>query len=165
MQSVLLLCGLPFAGKTTVARELREQLDATVISLDAINAERGLQGGEGIPVEEWQRSHQVALARLAEALQAGHAIVVIDDTNCLRFLRDDYREVARRFGATAHVMLLPADEEEVTGRLRKNRDSAIRNDVRNEVFAATVDRFEWPGDEESPLVWASIPDLLARMPH
>ncbi|MGZ5473956.1 MAG: AAA family ATPase [Thermoanaerobaculia bacterium] len=165
MQSVLLLCGLPFAGKTTVARELREQLDAIVISLDAINAERGLQGGEGIAVEEWQRSHQVALARLAEALQAGQAIVVIDDTNCLRFLRDDYREVSRRFGAAAHVLLLPADEEEVTRRLRTNRDSATRNDVHDEVFAATVDRFEWPGAEESPVIWTSIADLLDRMAH
>lgn len=165
MQSVLLLCGLPFAGKTTVACELRERLDATVISLDAINAERGLQGGEGITVEEWQRSHQVALARLAEALQAGHAIVVIDDTNCLRFLRDNYREVACLFGAAAHVLLLPADEEELTRRLRKNRDSATRNDVHDEVFAATVDRFEWPGDDESPIIWSGIPDLLDRMAH
>ena len=165
MQSVLLLCGLPFAGKTTVACELRERLDATVISLDAINAERGLQGGEGIPVEEWQRSHRIALARLAEALQAGNRLVVIDDTNCLRFLRDDYREVARRLGAAAHVLLLPADEEEVTRRLRQNRDSATRNDVRDEVYAATVDRFEWPGDDESPLVWSGVVDLLDRLPH
>lgn len=165
MQSVLLLCGLPFAGKTTVARELRERLDATVIGLDAINAERGLQGGEGIAVEEWQRSHRIALARLAEALQAGHAIVVIDDTNCLRFLRDDYRKVARRFGAAAHVLLVPADEEEVTRRLRKNRESGIRTDVHDDVFAATIDRFEWPGDDESPLVWSGFEDLLDRMPH
>ena len=165
MQSVLLLCGLPFAGKTTAAGELQEQLGATVISLDAINAERGLRGGDGIAVEEWQRSHHVALARLAEALEAGQRFVVVDDTNCLRFLRDGYREVARRFGAGTRVVILPADAEEAARRLRENRDSGTRNDVRDEVFAETVDLFEWPGDDESPVIWTGIADLLARMPH
>jgi hypothetical protein len=36
------LCGLPFAGKSTVARQLAAELGAPIVRLDDINAERGL---------------------------------------------------------------------------------------------------------------------------
>lgn len=52
---LLLLCGRSFSGKTTLARVLADALPAVVVSLDAINDERGLHGGDGIPVEEWAR--------------------------------------------------------------------------------------------------------------
>ncbi len=163
MASVLLLCGLPFAGKTTVANELRERLGAGVISLDAINAERGLEGGDGIEVDEWRRTHEIALERLAAELEASTTIVVIDDTNCLRFLRDHYRTVASRFEANTYVVLVRTTMEEVVQRLRSNRASAMRSDVRDDVLAATVHRFEWPGDDERPIVWNGIEDLRERL--
>lgn len=45
---LILTCGLSFSGKSTLALELRSRLDADVLSLDVINAERGLYGGQGI---------------------------------------------------------------------------------------------------------------------
>ncbi len=42
---IVLLCGRSFSGKSTVAEVLLRQLPATAVSLDAINAERGLHGG------------------------------------------------------------------------------------------------------------------------
>ena len=48
-QTVYAMCGLAFSGMSTVAQTLRRELGIELISLDAINAERGLQGGEGIP--------------------------------------------------------------------------------------------------------------------
>src|SRR4029077_883183 len=43
--SLYLLCGLAFSGKTTLASILSVRLPAVVVSLDAINASRGLDGG------------------------------------------------------------------------------------------------------------------------
>jgi hypothetical protein len=59
------MCGLSFSGKTTLARKIVERLQCAYISLDDINAERGLWGGDGIPVEEWERTHALARERLA----------------------------------------------------------------------------------------------------
>ena len=50
-RGLYLLCGLAFSGKTTLTAALSRHLGAAVVSLDAINASRGLQGGMGIPVE------------------------------------------------------------------------------------------------------------------
>jgi len=58
------MCGLSFAGKSTFARLLAEELGAQVISLDLINAERGLYGGQGIPLEEWAATDRIAHERV-----------------------------------------------------------------------------------------------------
>ena len=49
---IALLCGRSFSGKSTVALELAQQLPAVVVSLDAMNAERGLTSGDGLTGED-----------------------------------------------------------------------------------------------------------------
>ena len=44
-QTVYAMCGLAFSGKSSAARIVAGELGAELISLDAINAERGLSGG------------------------------------------------------------------------------------------------------------------------
>lgn len=73
-----LMCGLSFAGKSTLARQLGEALPADVISLDDINAERGLDGGQGIPLEAWAETNRIAQVRATEALREGRNVVVDD---------------------------------------------------------------------------------------
>ena len=89
------MCGFSFSGKSTLARKIIERLRCAYISLDDINAERGLWGGDGIPVEEWERTHALARERLATWMAAGKDALV-DDVNNLRWLRDRWRVAASR---------------------------------------------------------------------
>lgn len=92
------MCGLSFSGKTTLARAVARPVGAEHISLDDINEERGLRGGEGIPVEEWEKTSAIAIERAGALLAAGRDIV-LDDTLCFRWLRDRYAAVAERHAA------------------------------------------------------------------
>ena len=60
-----------FSGKSTLARKIIERLRCAYISLDDINAERGLWGGDGIPLEEWERTHALAREGLATWMGTG----------------------------------------------------------------------------------------------
>lgn len=91
---LVLLCGTSFSGKSTVARTLAPVLSASIVSLDEINERRGLWGGDGIPVEEWMRTHELASGEVRGLLGSG-ASVVVDDTSSPRFLRDGWRSLAR----------------------------------------------------------------------
>ena len=95
---LVLLCGTSFSGKSTVARALAPSLSARIVSLDEINERRGLWGGDGIPVEEWVRTHEVASAEVRQLLAAGTSVVV-DDTSSPRSLRDGWRSLAEAAGA------------------------------------------------------------------
>ncbi len=99
---LVVLCGLSFSGKSTVARAIQAELRAVVVSLDEINARRGLHGGQGMPIAEWQRTHQIASDEVTAALRSG-ATVVVDDTSSPRFLRDGWRALRALPARHSHV--------------------------------------------------------------
>ena len=56
-----IMCGLPFAGKTTLAKEMVKQLGIERVSIDEINGERGVWNDEtGMSPEEWTKTYEEA---------------------------------------------------------------------------------------------------------
>lgn len=162
--TLYVLCGMSFAGKSTLATAIANHAEAAVVSLDAINEEGGLVGGKGVPDEEWARSHQIALKRVEEILARGRS-VVIDDTNCFRFLRDDYRALASRLNARAQVLYLDAPEAVLRQRRQANDATAGRAHILEQVFGDLERKFEPPTADEQPLlvpVGADFPAWVAN---
>jgi hypothetical protein len=85
--AVFAMCGIAFAGKSTIALRVAEALELNIISLDAINSEGGLHGGEGVPDARWEETSFIATTRLRKRLEQGRGAVV-NDTFSHRFLRD-----------------------------------------------------------------------------
>ncbi|MGP9681355.1 AAA family ATPase [Brachybacterium sp. AOP3-A1-3] len=152
--TLTLMCGLSFSGKSTLAARLAEGLPASVISLDLINEERGLYGGQGIPVEEWSRTNQLAHERGQALLEAGHHVVV-NDTGSPRFIRDDWRDVAERAGAPFAVVWVQIDVDLQNQRIRANRQSDERPDVKDAVLQEHRLSFEPPTDEDALIMNAA----------
>ena len=92
------MCDLAFSGKSSVAAILTRELKAQLISLDAINDERGLRGGEGMSDRQWEETSAIAMDRLAALVQQGRSVVV-DDTFSHHFLRDRCKHVAHENGS------------------------------------------------------------------
>ena len=155
-RQVVLLCGPSFSGKSTLARHLASRLSSHYISLDEINAERGLHGGFSIPASEWQRTHLLAVAALEQALAtAACSAVVIDDTNCYRFLRDAYRRVASRFGALVVTVAIRIAPVQLLSRVTLNREESIRRGVSSPQLEHQIATFEWPAQDEAPCLYYS----------
>jgi predicted kinase len=154
--TIYLMCGLAFSGKTTLAAAIAGLVGAAIVSLDAINSERGLEGGAGIPEAEWARSHRQALETTESELAGGRSVVV-DDTNCYRFLRDDYRAVAKRQGARTVVVYVDVPLSVVMARIRADADARTRPPIREAVLLDLVEKFEPPGSDEPTIVYT--PDI------
>jgi predicted kinase len=155
---LVLLCGTSFSGKSTVARALAPRLAARIVSLDEINARRGLWGGDGIPGAEWIRTHEVASAEVRELLGSGTSVVV-DDTSSLRFLRDGWRSLAREVGARFALVYLEVDHETVRRRRAANRFEPQRRDVADAVLDQHLAEFEPPAADEDAVRVTSTEDL------
>jgi predicted kinase len=145
---VLLLCGPAFSGKSTLASELSEQIQFPIVSLDALNAARGLGAGFDVSTEEWSRTHEIALAELEQLLAGNAPGAVIDDTNCFRFLRDNYRAVAERHGVPAVVITLKADIEELRSRVERSPEVARARGIDPAKLERHLRDFEWPQEDE-----------------
>jgi predicted kinase len=148
---LVVMCGRSFSGKSTLARVLARALKAELVSLDVINEERGLRGGEGIPVSEWVRTNEEASARTAVFLRTGRSVVV-DDTSSPRFLRERWRNLADAEGARFVLVFVNATDEMIRTRLAANRQVSDRHDVADQVMEEHLDGFEPPAADEAPIV-------------
>lgn len=147
MKTLILLCGRPFSGKSTLAAALAQRHGAAVVSFDAINLERGLRGGEGIPAEEWGRTLGLARERAAALLRT-RPLVVIDDTLCYRWIRDELREVAAGAGARVVLLYLDPVPSVLAARMATNATTRLRDGIAPAVLDEHLAGFEAPGPDE-----------------
>ena len=160
MPTLILLCGRPFTGKSSLATRLAAERGAAGISFDAINRERGLHGGDGLPVSEWAATLAIAKARTA-ALLRERDLVVVDDTLCFRWMRDAFRDLARAAGAQVVLVYLDVPEALWRERMAANQRTPTRRDIEPAVLAEHLAAFEPPGADEAPQVLRSTEEIEA----
>jgi predicted kinase len=153
-----LLCGLPFAGKSTLGRTLANRLGLAFLEVDAINRERGLGGdGRRLSRAEWTTTYREAFRRLDRELAEGRS-VVYDATNFRRRMRDRLREIGASRGARTVVVLVEPSPAVVHARRERNRVAPERSDVDDADFAEVVDGFQTPMADEDVLRYdGSVP--------
>jgi predicted kinase len=143
---LVLICGLPGAGKTTLARRRSAEIPATRLSPD----EWMLALGVGLWDDEFRGRLEAQLWSLAQELLAKGASVVLDYGYWTRSERDEKRLVARSLGVKVELHYLEVSIAELEQRLEKRnlspewRDSPITRD-HLEVWSTI---FEAPGPEE-----------------
>ncbi len=146
-----ILCGLPFAGKTTLAKELVHRLGIKRVAIDDINSERGIWDDEkGLSSEEWDKTYQEAYQRIATYLSRGEG-VVDDSANFIREQRNRLRAIAKQYDASTCVIFVDVSPAEVRRRWQENRQTGVRNDVRDDDFAHVVEYFVPPTEDENVL--------------
>jgi len=146
-----ILCGLPFAGKTTLAKEMVKCLGMKRVSIDEINGERGVWNDDtGMSPEEWTKTYEEAYQRIATFLRQGES-VVDESANFTIEQRNHLRAIAENYNAQAYVIFVDVSLAEARRRWRENRQTAARNDVRDDDFAHIVEYFEPPVENENVL--------------
>lgn len=148
-QCLYILSGLPFAGKSTLAKELICRLDLVYVELDAINSERGLGlDGKKISPEDWDKTYQEAYRRVEKILKADKT-VLYEAANFTREQRAVLRAIADQLGIPSQVIYVDVPLAVVRQRLLQNRATQQRYDVRDDDFAQVVGHFQPPTEEEN----------------
>jgi predicted kinase len=147
MKSLYLLCGMPFSGKTTLGKSVAQYLDCPYISLDEINEARSLYGGDGIPVEELEKTHFLAMQQL-RSLMPSEQDLVLDDTSCFRWLRDRFRNLGSQYGYQTSVIFLDVPLAEIWQRIEINNQTQTRHQVKSKIITEMAKTFESPQADE-----------------
>ena len=178
---LILVGGLPGAGKSTLARELAERADLCLIRSDRVRKElAGLSPeeqapapfGEGIYTAAWtERTYAECLRRAERALFEGKRVIV-DASFREENRRRAFLEVAARLKVPAVFLLCRVDPETARRRL-VNRRSDV-SDAGWSVYQKAAERWEEPGpwarmilhevpalSQRQILAWAL--DLLQRL--
>lgn len=146
------MCGIAFSGKSTLAKSIAERLDAVLISFDAINESRGLNGGDGsMTKKQWLETHDIALQK-AELLLRQNQSVVLDDTFSHRFLRNQATGIAAKTNSCFQIIALRTPINEVQKRRVENDKTLNRSPISDEVFDAHVQEFQEPDPDENAML-------------
>jgi predicted kinase len=150
--TLYILCGLPFSGKTTLARALASRCGFVHLDLDAIARAKNLFPEEGINDEQWGQVFREVHLQAADVLTAGKS-VVFDAVNYDRIGRDRLRAIAQQTGSSVHVIHINLPIQDLEQRRQANRAIHQRPPVRDEDFMELVTEFEVPTVEENILVY------------
>lgn len=141
---MIVVCGLPGSGKTTLARALEDRIGAVRLSaddwLDFLQIDRIDRTRERVEALQW---------KLAQDLLARGLVVIIEWGSWARSERDALRTGARALGAAVELHFLDAPIDVLLERLhRRNRESPP---VTREELSSWARYFEAPAPEETAL--------------
>ena len=147
--TLYIMCGLPFSGKTTLARALANQCGCVHLDLDTIAREKNLFPEEGINDEQWGHVFRQVYRQVATLLTSGKS-VIFDAVNYDRIGRDRLRTIAQQSDSAVHVIYIDLPIQEIEQRRQSNRQRAP---VRDQDFVDLATKFEIPTVEENLLVY------------
>jgi predicted kinase len=147
MTKLYILCGYPFAGKSTLARKLADRFGFVQISLDEINTEQGIGLNTLKPItpEEWQTTYKIFYERIADNLRIGHTVIA-DAVSYRKYRRNYLSAMAKEYNAEAFVVYLKTPLATVKKRWSGNKTTSLRPVVRDDDFYNVVNNFEEPTD-------------------
>lgn len=153
MPTLYIVCGIPFAGKSTLAVAIRERLDCIEVDVDEVKA--SLYGAdtsdEALSHEDWGRVYDETNHLTDRLLRSGWNVLDAS-RNFRRAERDSARQMADRVGAAAITIFVDTPEAVSRQRLLSNRVTRLRHDVTDENFETILREWEAPGADEDPLV-------------
>lgn len=155
---LLVTCGLPFSGKSTLARGISDRTGFARISVDDLIPEIALMDRDVIPSESWRDAYLCALRSTEDHLRRGQS-VVFDSVGHTRKNRYRLRRLAERTGSNYMVIHLSVAREMALERLLGNQAHPVRPNVPIDGFDAIARDFEPPDSSEPVLAYS--PDSKA----
>jgi predicted kinase len=141
---MILLCGLPGSGKTTLAKRLASEVPAVRLSPDEWLADLGVDLFD----EPFRERLERRFRTLAQDLLGLGQNVVLESGFWTRAERDDMRAVGRAAGALVELRYLAVPFDELVRRLDARHGPVL---IPRELLAEYEQVFEAPDDEELAL--------------
>jgi len=150
MATLYLMVGLPFSGKTTLAKKLERECSALRLTPDEWHVRLF---GQDAKEPEHDARHSLIEAMLwniaSRALELG-TNVILDFGFWAREEREDYRLRAKQLGARCEVHFLDVPEDELLRRLaiRNSQPSQASFHISEEMMKPWIAFFQRPTPEE-----------------
>lgn len=148
-----ILCGIPFAGKSTIARKIVELTGFTHIDLDQIKFE--LFGNnitdDQIDQSGWDQIYQRMYSNIEHELSLGKT-VLHDTGNFTRHERSLVSMIATKLNIPFQTIYIDTPKELAYNRLLANRWTTNRFDITEEAFYSAAAEMEIPEQSENPLI-------------
>lgn len=150
MSTLYIMCGIAFAGKSTLARKIAEATGSKLIAFDKLWVEKDKERPVNKNAEGWRFIRKTAQNEILRLLKEGTS-VVYDDNNVRFEHREELRKVAKEAGCDSIVIYLNTPLEVARTREQANKDTKERHEVEPENFQTVLKQLQVPTPEEKAL--------------
>ncbi len=148
---VYILTGLPYAGKTTLRKELVKRFGFSVASVDEKIDKQGFKV-EQMTQDNWNLVYSQAYEELRQLLSQGKT-VVLDIGNLKKSERNTARQIAESKGASYKLIYVNTPKEEILERRQRNLQSKERGHLADVSLKRALSMFEEPTADENPILY------------
>jgi predicted kinase len=151
---LLIICGLSFAGKSTLGKAITERFGYEEVDVDVTKFKLFGQRikDEELHPDDWIRVYAETDKLIEDMLKSGKAVVDAS-RNFSRTERKITRSIADKVGVPIITIYIDTPEEIVRQRLFENRRTYLRRDVTDNDFEDVIRSMEPPAADENPLIF------------
>jgi predicted kinase len=154
MNKLFIICGISFAGKSTLGKRIAQRFGYREVDVDDMKCD--LYGpdiqDEDLSHTDWVRVYAETDKRIESYLQTGKTVI-----DASRNFRKRERQLARQIAAKLEVevvtIFVDTPEDVARHRLLENRNKPSRRDVTDKDFEEILQVIEPPTADETPLVF------------
>jgi predicted kinase len=163
--TLVLICGLSFSGKSTLAKAITTKFGYEEIDVDEVGAKLYELNMDDERLEEldWDRVYNEADRLIGTRLRSG-ATVVDASRNFTKQERERAQQVAMRSNAQLVTIYVDTPEEIARQRRLSNKTSRARRDITDAQFDEIVQIMQPPTEDEKPLVFHHADDVDSWLP-
>lgn len=134
---LFILCGLPYSGKSYIAKDIERITGASLISYDVLRKKRNLQTDSPDPndLNEWREIINVAISLIKIRLSSGKS-VIFDHVNPQESDRTLLIDLAKDIGAYSAIIFVNTP----TDTIRKRRKQNTASKTRHHIESANMDK-------------------------
>ncbi len=153
MPQLYIMCGFPFAGKSTLSKRIAEVKGFTRIDLDEVKVEVvGNVKEEDITQAQWDEIYKHMYAQIESALINGKTVIQ-DAGNFTRYERGLVKAIADKLDLESTTIFVDTPLEVARNRWMGNKVSKERFDINQASFDGAVSEMEIPDEQEKHLVY------------
>jgi len=158
MQTLYIMCGLAFSGKSILARKIADYTSSDLVAFDKLWVEKDKEKPVPEDADGWRYIRAVAQEKALGYLKAGNS-VVYDDNNPRREHREELIKVAREAGVRAVIIYLDTPLDIIKTREEANKTLKERHDVEPENFQKVSQDMEVPASDENVVIFKPGMDI------
>ena len=136
---LVMICGLPGTGKSTLAKAVAEKIDAVYLNSDSIRL--GMLEEREYTEEEKKQVYEAMFEKSGEELKKGKN-VVLDATFYKKELREDAKETADEAGTKIFIIECVTHEDLLKERILKRKKEETESEADFEVYKKVKMQFE-----------------------
>lgn len=160
MNKLIIICGISFAGKSTLAKSLSEKFGFSEIDVDEVKLKifGNNVNDDDLTSQDWDKLYKETDKLIEEHLKSGKTVIDAS-RNFKKAERQRLRKIANLLDIEVITIFVNTPSDIAWERWNANKKNQTRRNVTEKDFEDTLKMMEEPEADEKPLIFSGMENI------